>query len=197
MKEDPELFSPFLNQSEIDDLRNRIRDMFVGNETIPTNIELPLSQAANRALHEAAEASRSLRHKLVTTGHLLLGLLKVGGSLLSQLFVEKEVEIREVEGLAATQADSRRKQDPLPVVSHFFGILIRMPRKQEDVVFVAEYQGLIGEFTIAGKMLGDSLLSPTATRLIQEWALLRAAALAKNVERVRDGHDPLFIPPLE
>jgi ATP-dependent Clp protease ATP-binding subunit ClpC len=48
-------------------------------EKVATNVDLPLSQAAQRALVYAAEESTRLNHKSIDPRHLLLGLLRESG----------------------------------------------------------------------------------------------------------------------
>jgi hypothetical protein len=59
----------------------------------------------------------------------------------------------------------------LPIVSSFFGITIRMFYREHGVAhFHAEYHGEQATFTFDGQVLAGRLRSPTAQRLILEWA---------------------------
>ena len=59
----------------------------------------------------------------------------------------------------------------MPVVSFFFGIVVRMFYREHGVAhFHAEYQGQQATFTLDGEMLAGALRSPVALRLIKEWA---------------------------
>jgi hypothetical protein len=79
----------------------------------------------------------------------------------------------------------------VPVISVFFGIVIRMFYREHGVAhFHAEYQGQQATFTFDGKLLAGSIRSPTALRLIEEWATLRRSELDANWHRVKAG-DPL------
>ena len=59
----------------------------------------------------------------------------------------------------------------MPIVSTFFGIVIRMFYQEHGVPhFHAEYQGQQVTFTFDGNLLAGALRSRTALRLIEEWA---------------------------
>jgi len=86
----------------------------------------------------------------------------------------------------------------VPVVSTFFGIVIRMFYREHGVPhFHAEYQGQQGTFTFNGTTLAGSLTSRAALRLIKEWSLANREALEANWERARAGASLERIAPLE
>lgn len=62
----------------------------------------------------------------------------------------------------------------MPVVSTFFGILIRMFYREHGLPhFYVEHQGQQATFTFTfgGELLAGNIRSRTALRLIREWAL--------------------------
>ena len=66
----------------------------------------------------------------------------------------------------------------MPIISLFFGIVIRMFYKEhEPAHFHAEYQGQQGKFDLEGKMMVGNIQSRTALRLIREWASLHRREL--------------------
>lgn len=66
----------------------------------------------------------------------------------------------------------------MPVISSFFGILVRMFYREHGVPhFHAEHQGQQATFTFDGELLAGALRSRTARRLIKEWALSHRAEL--------------------
>ncbi|HEX9695572.1 MAG TPA: DUF4160 domain-containing protein [Actinomycetota bacterium] len=86
----------------------------------------------------------------------------------------------------------------MPVISTFFGIVIRMYYREHGVPhFHAEYQGRQATFTFDGKPLAGSLGSTTASRLIREWAFARRDELELDWERARASEPLERIPPLE
>jgi hypothetical protein len=63
--------------------------------------------------------------------------------------------------------------------------------------FHVEYQGQRATFTFDGKVLGGSMASHAALRLIKEWSLANRRALDANWERARAGKPLERIAPLE
>jgi hypothetical protein len=86
----------------------------------------------------------------------------------------------------------------VPVVSTFFGIVIRMYYQEHGVPnFHAEYQGQHATFTFDGKVLAGTPRSRIAIRLIEEWALSHRKELESNWRRVKAGEPLERIEPLE
>ena len=86
----------------------------------------------------------------------------------------------------------------MPVISVFFGIVIRMFYREHGVAhFHAEYQGQQATFTFDGEMLAGALQSRTALRLIKEWATAHQPELEANWGRLKAGAPLEGIAPLE
>jgi hypothetical protein len=86
----------------------------------------------------------------------------------------------------------------VPVVSTFFGIVIRMFYREHGIVhFHAEYQGQQATFTLDGEQLAGEISSRTARRLIKEWATAHHTELQANWNRLTDGEALERIAPLE
>ena len=86
----------------------------------------------------------------------------------------------------------------MPIISTFFGILIRMYYQEHGVPhFHAEYQGQEATFTFDGELLAGALRSRTALRLIREWSAARQHELISNWEKARSGRTLERIPPLD
>ena len=86
----------------------------------------------------------------------------------------------------------------MPVISTFFGIVIRMFYREHGVAhFHAEYQGQQATFTFDGKILAGALRSRTALRLIEEWATSHQQELDANWHRVKSGEPLERIAPLD
>jgi hypothetical protein len=86
----------------------------------------------------------------------------------------------------------------VPIISAFFGILIRMFYKEHQPVhFHAEYQGQQGKFDLDGKMIVGNIRSRTALRLIREWACLHRRELEANWENMKVGRPLERIEPLQ
>ena len=86
----------------------------------------------------------------------------------------------------------------MPVISTFFGIVIRMFYREHGVPhFHAEYQGQQATFTTDGEILAGTIRSRTALRLIKEWGLARRAELDANWNRAKEGEPLERIAPLD
>ncbi len=86
----------------------------------------------------------------------------------------------------------------MPIISTFFGIVIRMYyQDHEPGHFHAEYQGQTGTFDFDGQPLKGQVRSGTARRLIREWAAQHRAQLEENWARMKSGQALDRIEPLE
>ena len=86
----------------------------------------------------------------------------------------------------------------MPIISAFFGILIRMFYKEhEPAHFHAEYQSQLAKFSLDGDLLAGSIHSGTARRLIREWAALHRRELEANWENMKAGRSLERIEPLQ
>jgi hypothetical protein len=86
----------------------------------------------------------------------------------------------------------------VPVISTFFGIIIRMFfDDHEPPHFHAEYQGQTATFDFSGKLLVGSIRSATARKLIREWARSHRDELDDNWKRARMLQPLNQVPPLE
>lgn len=86
----------------------------------------------------------------------------------------------------------------MPVISIFFGIVIRMFYREHGVGhFHAEYQGQQATFTFDGKLLAGRIGSRTALRLISDWTLAHRLELEANWERMKLGQALERIEPLD
>ncbi|MBX3277693.1 MAG: DUF4160 domain-containing protein [Acidobacteria bacterium] len=86
----------------------------------------------------------------------------------------------------------------MPVISIFFGIVIRMFYREHGVPhFHAEYQGQQATFTFDGEILAGSISSRTALRLIREWSLANRVGLEANWTRAMGGESLERIAPLD
>ena len=86
----------------------------------------------------------------------------------------------------------------MPIISVFFGIVIRMFYKEHDPPhFHGEYQGQQGKFDFDGEMMVGNVQSGTALRLIREWASLHRRELEANWENMKVGRPLDRIEPLQ
>ncbi len=86
----------------------------------------------------------------------------------------------------------------MPVVSTFFGIVIRMFYLEHGIPhFHAEYQGQQATFTFDGEILAGNIRSRTALRLIRDWTLEHNEELEANWHKARSGEPLHRIAPLD
>ena len=85
----------------------------------------------------------------------------------------------------------------MPIVSMFFGIIVRMYYDEHNPPHVhVEYQARRALFDFHGNILAGELRSRTATRLVREWIDLHKKALENNWEAAQMGEALRDIPPL-
>ena len=85
----------------------------------------------------------------------------------------------------------------MPIISAFFGIVIRMFYKEhEPPHFHAEHQGQQAKCNFDGEIVAGLIQSPTARRLIEEWAGLHRRELETNWENMKAGRPLDRIEPL-
>lgn len=86
----------------------------------------------------------------------------------------------------------------VPVISIFFGIVIRMHYKEhEPRHFHAEHQAHEGKFDFDGNQIVGNITSANALALIRQWAQLNRAGLDANWSKIKAGQALDRIPPLE
>ena len=86
LREDRALVKQFLGQSNAaSEIRAEIERHITRRERISTSIEVPLTSDSKKILNFAAEEAERLAQRHVGTEHLLLGILRVHGSLAAQI----------------------------------------------------------------------------------------------------------------
>jgi hypothetical protein len=86
----------------------------------------------------------------------------------------------------------------MPVISIFFGIVIRMHfREHEPKHFHAEHQAGEGKFDFEGNQTVGNITSKNALDLIRQWAVLNREALESNWLKIKAGQPLDRIPPLD
>jgi uncharacterized protein (TIGR02246 family) len=93
LREDPALVRRFSELKIVAaDIRTDIERNISRRERISTSVEVPLTEDCKKLLKFAAEESQRLAQRHVETGHLLLGILRVEGSLASRILRERGVK---------------------------------------------------------------------------------------------------------
>jgi hypothetical protein len=86
LREDPALVKRFLGPANVAaDIRAEIESLITRHERISTSVEVPLTNECKMALNLAGEESERLAQRHIGTEHLLLGMLRVEGSLAAKL----------------------------------------------------------------------------------------------------------------
>jgi ATP-dependent Clp protease ATP-binding subunit ClpC len=91
IREDKNLFARFFHRSgaNVESIRKEIECRTSVRERISSQIDLPLSEEAIRALRFAAEESETLGNRHIGTEHLLLGLLREENSIAAEVLYER------------------------------------------------------------------------------------------------------------
>jgi len=85
----------------------------------------------------------------------------------------------------------------MPVISMFFGIIIRMFYDEHNPPHIhAEYQGNKAIFDFNGNILKGDLGSRTASRLVRDWLDIHLNELMQDWELVKQGMEIRKIEPL-
>ena len=85
----------------------------------------------------------------------------------------------------------------MPIVSRFFGIIIRMFYDEHNPPHIhVEYQNKSAVFDFHGNITRGNLESQTATRLTREWIDLHLLELKNNWRLIENGKEMKKIKPL-
>jgi hypothetical protein len=76
----------------IEQIRKRIEESCPHREKTSTSVDLPLSSEAKRVLAYGAQESEELRHKVIDSGHLVLGLLRIEKSIAAVVLREQGID---------------------------------------------------------------------------------------------------------
>jgi hypothetical protein len=116
LREDPALVKRFLRPTNVaTDVRTEIEGQIIRHERISTSVEMPLTNECKMALNLAAEESKRLAQRHIGTEHLLLGMLRVEGSLAAKLLRKRGLNpeaIREQLARAPGSVSLRTSAEP-------------------------------------------------------------------------------------
>jgi len=109
-REDKPLFARFLTDSRqsIDSMRTQVEQRSSSRARIDVAVELPLAPDTKQGLHYAYEESERLGDRHIGTEHLLLGLLRLEGSLAAQLLFEVGLRIENARDVLAQKVEAPR-----------------------------------------------------------------------------------------
>jgi hypothetical protein len=110
-----------LPKTDLQSVRQRVDDRYPKRPSIPTNIDLPLSDAGKRVLKHAADEADLLAHRHIGTEHLFLGLLDEEGCFAATVMRDGGADTA---GMRLQLAESARQQsaplhhDSIPTPGH-------------------------------------------------------------------------------
>src|SRR5215475_10449960 len=98
LREDKNLTARFFRRSHanVELIRKEIENRRVMRDRISSEIDLPLSDGAKRALSFAAEESELLGNRHIGTEHLLLGLLREENSIAAELLYARGLRLSDI-----------------------------------------------------------------------------------------------------
>jgi ATP-dependent Clp protease ATP-binding subunit ClpC len=110
LREDKALTNRFLGSARsMEPIRRQIEAHTTIRESVPTSVDLPLSDECKHVLAYAGEQAEQLGHKHIGTEHLLLGLLREEKCFAAEILRERGVQ------LAAVREQLERAPHPVPV----------------------------------------------------------------------------------
>ncbi len=102
LREDLALVIRFLGPNSVtSEIRTEIERQITRSERISTSVEVPLIDECKKILNLAGEESERLAHQHIGTEHILLGILRVEGSLAARLLRERGLKLQAVRELLA------------------------------------------------------------------------------------------------
>ena len=117
LREDKNLTARFFHRSHanVELIRKEIENRTVMRDRISSQIDLPLSGRAKRALSFAAEESELLGNRHIGTEHLLLGLLREEDSIAAEVLYERGLRLSDIRWDLARHAHAGSVTQNLPL----------------------------------------------------------------------------------
>jgi ATP-dependent Clp protease ATP-binding subunit ClpC len=111
IREDRKLAARFFNQTNAgaDSIRKEIEGRATVRDRISTEIDMPLSDGAKRALFFAAEESKLLGDRHLGTEHLLLGLLREENSIAAEVMYARGLRLSDIRQDLARQVHMEQR----------------------------------------------------------------------------------------
>jgi lipoprotein-releasing system ATP-binding protein len=117
LREDKVLTAHFLSShAALERIRKQIEDRTGVRGKVSTSVDLPLSAASKKALHEAAQEAKSSSSGILDTAHLLAGLLHDEKSFAFGLLQEHGATLTEVRKLLPLEDPLQQFDDAAPVL---------------------------------------------------------------------------------
>jgi ATP-dependent Clp protease ATP-binding subunit ClpA len=195
LREDRALAKRFLGEVNAEEgIRSEIERHITSRERISTSVEVPLTLESKKVLNLSGEEADRLGHRHVGTEHLLLGLLRLEGSLASKILKARGADVAMLrEQMAkvssAQSADVRPKSSKTGIVTlESFLAGLKWHRAEELLTYFAENAQFVD---VLGKRWNRE-------EIYKEFETLFAAYAKKNAtyvieETLADTNDLLVI----
>ncbi|HXY23307.1 MAG TPA: Clp protease N-terminal domain-containing protein [Candidatus Acidoferrum sp.] len=153
LREDRTLMTRVLGEVNVEaGIRKEIEAHITVRERISTSVEVPLTQESKKVLNLAAEEAERLAHRHIGTEHLLLGMLRVEGSLAANILQGRNVrlvtareEIAKVSPAKQRNAKPRSVKKAIVTLDSFFAEL-RSHKSEELLTFFTENAEFVDVF---------------------------------------------------
>ena len=130
VREDRAPMTRFLGETDFaSEIRTEIERRITARERIPTSVEVPLTAECRQILDFAAEEADRLGQRSVETEHLLLGMLRMEGSLAAQILQARGLKLAQIrqplQEIAGATSKPQRQTGALPKLEDFLSGLKR------------------------------------------------------------------------
>jgi catechol 2,3-dioxygenase-like lactoylglutathione lyase family enzyme len=142
LREDRALSMRFITpRTSAEALREEIERHHSPRESIPTSVDLPLSNECKHILAYATEESERLAHQVIGTEHLLLGILREQNSFASELLQQHGLKIDEVRQEIAEREPPGPGSHALRLTTStlgFFQLALRVANLEASIDFYSQ-----------------------------------------------------------
>ena len=153
LREDRALTKQFLGEVNAETgIRAEIEKQITIRERISTSVEVPLTQESKKVLNLAGEEAERLGHRHIGTEHLLLGMLRVEGSLAANILQGRNVslvavreEIAKVSSAKQHNAKAKSLKNAIATLDSFLAGL-RSHKSEELLNFFTENAEFVDVF---------------------------------------------------
>ena len=195
LRESPSVFKPLERQGLRDfaAFRQLLEARTAIGAVVSTSVDMPLSEAAKRSLHFAAEEAQALVHKFIGTEHLLLGILRVEESFAAQFMIERGLsaaELREQLRVAGPgEARLGAVANSREITHSFASALSLSPESVHAIAFAMEEARVLGHTQVEPLHLLLGLLrqQPSEAADLLAQAGITETNLRERLRRLSDG----------